>query len=108
MRFLVAPVVVLSTLTLFGTGVALLVFPQRGLLLGLHKASFIVWFGAMTIHVLAYSSRALRNLLGDFARRRSEGRRARLGLTLFALAAGIALALATYPLAHPWFHQLVR
>ena len=50
MRFLVAPVLVVSTLTLFGSGVALLAAPHRGQILGLHKASFVVWFGAMTIH----------------------------------------------------------
>jgi hypothetical protein len=28
------------------------------MLLGLHKASFLVWFGAMSVHVLAYARRA--------------------------------------------------
>ena len=69
MRVLVAPVLVLSTLTLFGSGVALLAVPQRGAVLGLHKASFIVWFGAMAIHVLAYTVRAGRRVRGRPGRR---------------------------------------
>jgi hypothetical protein len=108
MRFLVAPVLVLSTLTLFASGVALLVVPQRGTLLLLHKASFIVWFGAMAVHVLTYALRAGRNVLSDFADRRWSGWGFRVGLAAIAIAAGTVVALATYPLADPWFHHLVR
>ena len=55
MRLLVAPLTVASTLALFGTGVLLVVMqPQRGFVVGLHKASFVVWFGAMAIHVLGH------------------------------------------------------
>lgn len=104
MRFLVAPVLVISTITLFASGVLLLVEPQRGMLLLLHKASFIVWFGAMSIHVLAYAIRAGRNVLDDFLRRRSAGRLVRLSLAAFAIGAGAILAAATYPLAGPWLH----
>ncbi len=106
MRFLVAPVLVLSTVTLFGTGVALLAVPHRGLVLGLHKASFIVWFGATSIHVLSYAARAARNVLDDVTRRRSDGRLLRIAATLVAVGLGVAIAAATYPLAHPWLHQL--
>src|ERR1700686_3653226 len=45
MRILVAPTLVLSTATLFATGVILLAVPHRGVVLGLHKASFVAWFG---------------------------------------------------------------
>lgn len=105
MRFLVAPVLVLSTVTLFGTGVTLLVVPHRGLVLGLHKASFIVWFGAMTIHVLAYTARALRNMAADLNGRLPGGKWLRLTIAGLAIVAGIGIAFATYPLAHPWFHH---
>src|SRR5690348_12763567 len=53
LRALVAPVVVLSTVFLFGTGVALLARDEtHGQLVQLHQASFIVWVGAMSVHVL--------------------------------------------------------
>ena len=55
MRMLVAPGLVVSTLGVFVTGVALLVVgPAGGIILGLHKASFVVWLVAFGIHVLAY------------------------------------------------------
>jgi hypothetical protein len=53
---LLGPVVVLATVALLATGV-LLVFvgdSWQGRLLTLHKASFVLWFAAMTIHVLAH------------------------------------------------------
>jgi hypothetical protein len=100
MRVLVAPVLVLSTLTLFGTGVLLLATAHRGAILGLHKASFIVWFGACSIHVLAYALRALRHL----APRHVSGDALRIALVLAAVGAGVIVAFATYPLASPWLH----
>jgi hypothetical protein len=105
MRVLVAPVLVLSTVTLFGTGVVLLAVPHRGLALGLHKASFIVWVFAMSIHVLAYAGRAARHVLADLAGRRPGGTGLRLAAAVLAIGAGLAIALATYSLASPWFHD---
>jgi hypothetical protein len=58
MRFLVAPVLVVSTIGVFATGVAILAFDQRhGIVVGLHKASFVFWIGAAGIHVLVYGPR---------------------------------------------------
>ncbi len=44
-------------------------FLIAGALTGLHKASFIVWFRAMTIHVLAYGIRAGRDSVAELAGR---------------------------------------
>jgi hypothetical protein len=107
MRVLVAPTQVLSTGTLFGSGVALLAIPHRGLILGLHKASFIVWFGAMAVHVLAYTARAGREALAEL-RPGSSGRRTRLLAVGLAVAVGAAAAALSYHLADPWFHSLAR
>ncbi len=53
---LLGPVVIVTTATLLATGVAL--GPTHGstrdLVLFLHKASFVLWFAAMTIHVLGH------------------------------------------------------
>jgi hypothetical protein len=44
---------VLTTIVLFASGVALIVFHiHHGLVVGLHKASFLVWVGAFGLHVL--------------------------------------------------------
>jgi hypothetical protein len=104
MRLLVAPVVVISTLFLFGTGIALLVVgPGGGIVLGLHKASFVLWFGAMALHVLVYALKLPGLVAADWRRdTRLPAARLRLVLLAAALAAGTALAGATLSLAHPW------
>jgi hypothetical protein len=104
MRLLVAPIVVASTITLFASGVALVAVGGRGLLLGLHKASFLVWFGAMSVHVFAYARRAARDAFADLGRRHVGGAALRLGLVACVLAAGAAVAVGTLPLAHSWAH----
>jgi hypothetical protein len=73
--------------------------------LGLHKASFIVWFGATTIHVLAYALRAARRVLADLEDGGARGRALRLAAAAVSVCGGAAIAVATYPLAHPWLHQ---
>jgi hypothetical protein len=95
LRVLVAPVIVLSTLVLFGTGVVLLVLGQtEGTIVGLHKASFPVWVVATGLHVLAHAAKLPRLL-----RARIPGTPIRLALAAGALLAGAVLATATLPQA---------
>jgi hypothetical protein len=55
LRFLGPFVVVLTAVVLAsGVGLMLVAEPWRERLLLVHKASFVVWFGAMTIHVLGH------------------------------------------------------
>jgi hypothetical protein len=95
LRMLVAPVLVLSTLLVFGTGVALLALDQRhGTLVGLHKASFLVWTGAFGVHVLAHLLELPR-----LRRVRVPGALLRVALATASVAAGLVLALETLPAA---------
>jgi hypothetical protein len=58
MRFLVAPALIASTIGVLATGVVILALHQHeGVVVGLHKASFVVCFGAAGIHVLVYARR---------------------------------------------------
>jgi hypothetical protein len=68
---LLGPAVALLTVILFASGIALLVGPRssRQTLLFLHKASFILWFAAMTIHVLAHVVETARLAPRDWLRR---------------------------------------
>jgi hypothetical protein len=110
---MLAPLLVASTLTLFGTGVALIVVGHGGgLLLSVHAVSFGVWGVAMIVHVLAYIARTLRLGPADWlpnAERVVAGvrsRRAALGGTLIA---GAIVALATYPAQQTWLsHRHLR
>lgn len=104
MRYLVAPVMVASTLGLFASGIALIAFgPGHPLAVLLHKASFVVWLGATSLHVLAYVLR-LPGLVGAELGRRDRVRGTALRqLTLaLSLVAGATLAVATVHLAQPW------
>ena len=107
LRVLIAPLVVASTAGLFGTGVLLIALhPQRGLVLGLHKASFIVWVGAMSVHVLAHALKLPPLMRADLARA-LPGSWARQFLVAAAIVAGLIAALATLPLAHDWVNWAV-
>ena len=104
LRLLVAPLVVASTAGLFGTGALLLALhPQRGLLLGLHKASFIVWFGAMGLHVLGHVLK-LPALIGPDIARPTRASWLRHTIVAGAIVAGVILAIATLPLSHDWIN----
>ena len=95
MRTVVAPVIILSTLVLFATGTALLVLGEtEGTIVGLHKASFIVWVGATGVHVLAHARR-----LPALLRLRVPGRGIRLALVTSAVVTGLALATVAFPTA---------
>jgi hypothetical protein len=93
LRAVVAPVVVASTIVLFGSGVYLLaVHETHGTAVGLHKASFLVWFASTSIHVLARLAPMAHGL-----RARHPGLALRLGLVAATLVAGMAVAVATLP-----------
>jgi hypothetical protein len=106
MRLLVAPGVVLTTVFVLGTGVALLVMgPSGGVVRGLHKASFVLWFGAMGLHVLGHVLKLPGLVAADVRRRtRLPSARARALLLLGSLMAGAVLAASTLHLAQPWLH----
>ena len=98
------PVVVLTSLAVLGTGVALaLTGRETGPWLFLHKASFVLWFGAMTLHVLTYAWRVPRILLSSHgaAARPARGG-TRLLLVGVSLGGGLVLALLAMRLATGW------
>ena len=107
---IIAPLVVLTTVTVFASGIALvLVHPgSSSMLVSIHKASFVLWFGLMTVHVLAYLGKTATLASADVAGRGSAAtlatRRARLLLLGASLLGGLVLALATRGLADPWVH----
>lgn len=104
---LLAPLVIASTVAVIGTGVALLIVgPRGGVVLGLHKASFIVWLAATGVHVLAYIRRLPALATADLRRRAAkvDGVLARRLLLVGVLAAGAILAFATVKYAQPWIH----
>jgi hypothetical protein len=114
---LLAPLVVLSTLAVFGTGVALLlVGPSgRGTLTFAHKVSFFAWLAVTAVHVLGHLLDLPAALRAD---RRAErpwddrgsGRGARALAIAGALVGGLVLALIAESRFGAWtmFHHYVR
>ncbi len=96
-----APLVVLSTVAVLGTGVWLLLAGPdvRDTALPLHKASFIVWIAVTALHVLGH----LLELPGALRRETPLPGRGARGLTLAtALAAGLVLAVLALPYFGAW------
>jgi hypothetical protein len=105
---LLAPGVVLTTLALFGTGVALLIAgPPSHTMALLHKVSFIAWLAFMAVHVLGHLLEVPSLALPDWRRHgpveaRLAGAGMRLGLLGGALVAGVLLAALSISLAGAW------
>jgi hypothetical protein len=96
---LLGPAVVVLTAVLLASGVALVLAPHAvgGKLLFIHKASFVLWFGAMTIHVLGHIIETTRVAPLDWARRtRSQvaGASARQWAIVSSLVVGCLLGAA--------------
>jgi hypothetical protein len=101
---LLGPFVIATSLAVLGTGVALVAVGARnGPWLFLHKASFILWLGGMTLHVLAHIARVPRILLSRDARGsiRMPGGLTRWLLVAASLACGLVIALLAVHLVGP-------
>jgi hypothetical protein len=98
---LLAPVLVLMTVAVFATGVALLALGHRSdQLLLIHKVTFIVWGAVFGVHFLAYLPRVVRSLRDDWRPARGHlvagsGLRAATLATVLALGVGVALVFLT-------------
>jgi hypothetical protein len=107
---LLGPLVILTSVGVIGTGVVLAFVGRSGPWLLLHKASFVLWFGVMTVHVLNYAPRLPRML----AARAGGGQRgpavpgspARWLLLVLSLAIGIGVAAVTMHISSYWGFSL--
>lgn len=105
---LLAPAVVLTTVAVFATGVALLFAgPPSNTLILVHKVSFIAWIVFMSLHVLGHLLELPPLASADW--RRNAPREARLagaGMRASALAAaivgGVALGFLALSVGRPW------
>lgn len=109
---LLGPAVVVLTVAVLASGVALVLAPKAagGRLLLIHKASFVLWFGAMAIHVLGHFVETARHAPSDWVRRTRRdvaGAGARQWAIVGSIVAGCILGAAmlgptsTYRVQHP-------
>lgn len=107
---LLGPLVVLLTVVVLASGIALLLAPHglRADLLLLHKASFVVWLAAMTVHVLGHLLDAARLAPRDLyrrTRRQVAGAGLRQWTVVAALGIGLVLGALLVPRVGPYLHQ---
>jgi hypothetical protein len=112
-----APMVVLSTLVVFVSGVVLLfVGPSaRSTWFPIHKVSFFVWLAFMGVHVLGHLPSMPAVLRADYGRHSAggyeslggnvTGRTGRVLALSGALVAGVVLAILVIPQFGPWLHD---
>src|SRR6185312_8876131 len=98
-----APLLVVTTILIFATGVGLLLLGHKSdLLLELHKVSFIVWSACFGVHFLWHLPHVWNALAACRRARRPAGSALR-GLAVTAsLGAGTVLAVALLSLIEGW------
>jgi len=100
-----APLLVIATVILLGTGVALVArAPGRGSVLALHRLAFIAWLILVGIHVLGHLPRVVRLAPADWlgGTRSLRGQRARGVALAGSLLVALVVGLSTVPVGHAW------
>ena len=105
------PLVILSSLALLGTGIALIIVGTNGsgALLTAHQTCFWIWVALMTVHVLGHLWEAAVTSWSEIrgSLRGPEGRRRRWRYTsiVVALVIGVGAATALLPTASSWINR---
>ncbi|HLI45261.1 MAG TPA: DedA family protein [Acidimicrobiales bacterium] len=110
-----APFLVLTTVVLFASGIALVVVHRPyGWLYVVHRYDFVLWFVILAVHVLTYMWQVpgvLRRELSPeprYRRASPEGRFVRLGLVAGSVVAGVLLAAMLWPSISGQVHTFFR
>lgn len=104
---LLAPVFVLATVVLFGSGVAMGFLHGEALRIArqLHGPASVIWLVLLGLHVLVYAGRAWRYAMRDVRRVQPDlvrGRPGRARAIVAVVISGFVLAAATVPAQHRW------
>lgn len=104
---MIGPAVVILTVVVLVSGVALLLVPtsSRPVLLSLHKVSFVAWFVVTAVHVLGHLSETTRLAPMDWVRRPARalaGTQVRRAALIAALVIGVGLGALLVGRVGPW------
>ncbi len=110
---MLAPLVVLSTVVVFATGVLLLFIgpSSRGALFPIHKDAFFVWLALTGVHVLGHLAELPKALKTDYdpvsvSEGAVAGRSGRLMALGGALVLGVVLAILVIPQFSAWLNYV--
>jgi hypothetical protein len=103
---LIAPIVVLSTLALFVTGLELWAFGLRfgSIWVAAHKLSFVVWLPFTLFHAFSYFNKSADAAAAELSGKARQGALAPRSLLVGSLVAGVVLALASLVYASPFVY----
>jgi hypothetical protein len=101
---LIAPIVVISTVAIFATGIELWLFGLRfgSIWVEAHKLSFGVWLPATAVHVLGHLNRTGQVVTEEVLASHSRSTITRRSLVAASLVAGVVLAAASLTYATPF------
>lgn len=101
---LLAPIVVVSTVAIFATGLELWFFGLRfgSVWIEAHKLSFMVWLPATGVHVLGHLSRTGRAAAEELSSSPLAGALTRRSLVAGSLVTGAVLAIASLTYTSPF------
>ncbi len=108
---ILGPFVILSSLAVLGTGVALIYtgLSGSGVMLTLHKASFVIWVVLMTVHVVGHVIGAATTSWAEVSQslrgKAAARRRWRYAIIALALVLGVGAATILLPHAGTWTNQ---
>ena len=103
-----APVVVIATIALLGSGVVTLAVGPRhsDTWLTIHQASFVVWFAVTTIHVLGHVRETWKLTTAEMRANPPVPRRGtRIGLVAGSLVLGLTLGIASLGWTSAWTNR---
>jgi hypothetical protein len=106
-RRLLGPMVIVTSIGLLGTGIALALIPKKSIdpWVFAHKAFFVLWFVAMTIHVLLHVVATFRAVVFEYFVGHTSvlpGWLTRQTVLIVVLIAGIALGVWSISYSHGW------
>jgi hypothetical protein len=104
---LLAPLFIVATIVLFGSGIAMGLLHGHALQIArrLHGPASVIWLLLLGLHVLVYLGRALRSTADDVLpaeRTPVSGKTARLYGLATAVVVGLVIGAALVPAQHRW------
>lgn len=103
---LIAPIVVVSTVVLFATGIELWLFGLRfgSIWVAAHKLSFLIWLPFTAVHVMSYLGTSGQAVVDELSAGMSGDALQRRSLLVASLVAGVVLAAASLTYASPFVY----